>query len=395
MNKEEYKNIDWTLISKNLFGEANEVEKSEYQTWLQADPKHREYVQQSKAFYAQAEESEISRPDTKEAVLAFKKRINQNKIRTINFAVILKYAAVILLPIAVATFVFLNTGQLEEDMLASGIEIIEPGSSKAELLLADGKTLNLEQQDTLVRELDGTQIQNLSGLLTYQSNQKLFEKETFNTLKIPRGGEYQIELADGTKVWLNSASSFKYPVKFIGDQRIVYLSGEAYFEVAHDKEKPFIVKVDDVNVKVLGTEFNVKAYPEESHIQTTLINGKVEVLAKGFDKNLRTILTPSLQANYNKENKALDVNQVNTTIYTAWKDGLFILDNINLEDLSVILSRWYNVDFFFSNEKVKTNTFTGRMKKYENLQDIFDLLEQLSDVDFIIKKNAVIVQEKV
>ena len=214
-------------------------------------------------------------------------------------------------------------------------------------------------------------------------------------MKIPRGGEYQLELADGTKVWLNSATLFKYPTKFIGDKRIVYLSGEAYFDVVHNKEIPFVVKIDDMNVKVLGTEFNVKAYPEENLIQTTLVNGKVEVLAKGFDDNVKSILTPSYQANYIKGDKMINVNQVETNIYTAWKDGIFVLDNINLEELSVLLSRWYDVSFFFTNESVKQNTFTGKMRKYDNLQDIFDLLEQLSDVEFQIKDNAVIVQEKV
>lgn len=394
MDKEGNKNIDWSLISKNLFGEANEVEKREFQEWLQADPKHKEYVEQSKVFYAQAERAEILHPDTDKAIVLFKERVGRKKNKTISLRVLLRYAAVILLPLCLAVFAVWQISDVEEHMFASGIEIIAPGVSKAELLMANGQVLILEQRDTLVKERDGTQIENLAGILKYQSNHKFFEKETYNTLKIPRGGEYQLELADGTKVWLNSATSFKYPTKFIGDKRIVYLSGEAYFDVTHNKEIPFIVKVDDMNVKVLGTEFNVKAYSEESTIQTTLVNGKVEVFAKGFGNSVKSILTPSYQANYSKKDKTIDVNLVRTNIYTDWKDGLFVLDNISLEELSVILSRWYEVSFFFTNEKVKQNRFTGKMKKYENLQDIFELLEQLSDVEFQIKDNAIVVQEK-
>ncbi|PCH71467.1 MAG: hypothetical protein COC06_00625 [Bacteroidales bacterium] len=394
MDKEENKNIDWSLISKNLFGEANEVEKREFQEWLQADPKHKEYVEQSKVFYAQAEKAEILHPDTDKAIVLFKERVGRKKNKTISLRVLLRYAAVILLPLCLAVFTVWQISDVEEHLFASGIEIIAPGVSKAELLMANGQVLILEQRDTLVKERDGTQIENLAGILKYKSNHKFFEKETYNTLKIPRGGEYQLELADGTKVWLNSATSFKYPTKFIGDKRIVYLSGEAYFDVTHDKEIPFIVKVDDMNVKVLGTEFNVKAYSEEGTIQTTLVNGKVEVFAKGFDNSVKSILTPSYQAIYSKKDKTIDVNLVRTNIYTDWKDGLFVLDNISLEELSVILSRWYEVSFFFTNEKVKQNRFTGKMKKYENLQDIFELLEQLSDVEFKINDNAIVVQEK-
>jgi ferric-dicitrate binding protein FerR (iron transport regulator) len=395
MNKKTKKHIDWSIISRNLSGKLSDSEKEEFKEWLENDSKHKNYAEQSAEFYTKLDNDEIERPDVDKAIAQFKSFADKGKTRRLDFNKFLKYAAVILIPLCIAIFAILQTSDVQDDILASGIETIEPGASRAELLMADGRVLILEQKDTLVRELDGTQIQNLSGWLKYQSNKKIAEKETYNTLMIPRGGEYQLELADGTKVWLNSATSFKYPTKFIGDKRVVYLSGEAYFDVAHNKEMPFIVKVDDMNVKVLGTEFNVKAYPEENLIQTTLVNGKVEVLARGNDNNLKSILSPSYQANYIKGDKTIDVNQVKTNIYTAWKDGLFVLDNINLEELSVLLSRWYDVSFFFTNEKVKQNTFTGKMKKYDNLQDIFDLLEQLSDVEFQVKNNAVIVQERI
>lgn len=395
MSNKKNKNIDWSVISRNLFGSVSEAEKLEFEEWLECSMKHKKYAEQSKSFYVAAENEEVKRPDTEKAIAEFKKHIAKKKGKKIKLAVVLRYAASILIPICIATYLILNTNKFDENTLASGIETIEPGSSKAELLLANGEVLSLEQGDTIVKESDGTEIQNISGMLKYQSNQNLLETETYNTLKIPRGGEYKLRLADGTQVWLNSATSFKYPTKFVGDKRIVYLSGEAFFKVGHNKEMPFIVKVDDLNVKVLGTAFNVKAYSDEKEIKTTLVNGRVEVLAQGIDNKIKTVLSPNFQACYSKGNKKIEVNAVDASIFTAWKDGVFVLDNMNLEDLSLILSRWYDVDFFFVNEKVKENYFTGRMKKYESLQDIFDLLEQLSDVSFVIKDNAVIVQEKV
>jgi len=395
MNKKTNENIDWSVISRNLFGKLSDSENEEFQEWLENDPKHKNYAEQSADFYSMIENDELERPDVDKAIAQFKSYTSKNKTRSLKFNVILKYAAAILIPISIGVFVMLQTAQVENDLLSSNIDLIGPGSSKAELLLADGERVTLDKNDTLFEKIDGTEIHNLSGVLSYKTNLNKTKLETYNTLNIPRGGEYQLQLADGTKVWLNSATSFKYPTNFTGDKRIVYLSGEAFFDVSHNKDMPFIVKVDDLNVKVLGTSFNVKAYSEEDEVLTTLVDGKVEVLAQGMDARLKTILRPDFQARYLKSSKTVKVDSVNTEIFISWKDGVFILDNANLEEISEILSRWYDVNFFFANEKVKENHFTGRMKKYENLQDILELLEQLSDVEFEIKNKAVIVQEKV
>lgn len=383
------------MISRNLFGKLSDSEKEEFQEWLENDPKHKNYAEQSADFYSKVENDEIERPDVDKAIAQFKAYTSEKKTRSIKLNVILKYAAAILIPISIGIFIIMQTAQVETDLLSSNLDLIGPGSSKAELLLANGERVNLDKDDTLIEKTDGTEIHNLSGVLSYKANSKKASLETYNTLNIPRGGEYQLELSDGTKVWLNSATSFKYPTNFTGDKRIVYLSGEAFFDVSHNKDMPFIVKVEDLNVKVLGTSFNVKAYSEEDEILTTLVDGKVEVLAQGMDARLKTTLSPDFQASYLKSTKTVKVDSVNTEIYTAWKDGVFILDNANLEEISEILSRWYDVNFFFVNEKVKENHFTGRMKKYENLQDILELLEQLSDVEFEVKNKAVVVQEKV
>ncbi|MCT4614669.1 MAG: FecR family protein [Marinifilaceae bacterium] len=394
MGKKKDKNIDWSLISKNIFRETNSEEKQEFETWLNASEKHKAYVEETEKFYALVENDDLKEPDIEKAIQLFKNRISKSQKRKISFNRWFAYAAAIIIPIGIVFLLVSRNIDIEQKSYVNNFEKFKPGSKKAELTLANGQVVNLEIVDTLVKEIDGTNISNTSGLLRYQANDNFVKKEALNRIRIPRGGEYKLILSDGTKVWLNSESSFTYPTKFVGNRRVVNLNGEAYFDVAHNKEKAFIVKVDDLEVKVLGTEFNVKAYPEENNIQTTLVNGSVAIQAKGFEFNLKTILSPSLQANYSKTNKELKTKQVKTEIYTSWKEGVFFLDNTRLEDFMLILSRWYDIKFFITNESIKNITFNGKMKKYENLKDIFNLLEQLSDLEFDLKDDVVIIHKK-
>ena len=175
MNKKTNKHIDWSLISRNLSGKLSDSEKEEFQEWLENNLKHKNYVEQSISFYTKLEHEGIDRPDVDKAIAQFKLYTEKSKTRGVNFNRLLKYAAVILIPLCIAIFAILQTSDVQDDILASGIEIIKSGASRAELLMADGQVLSLDKKDTLVRELDGTQIQNLSGILKYQSNQKLNE----------------------------------------------------------------------------------------------------------------------------------------------------------------------------------------------------------------------------
>lgn len=209
-----------------------------------------------------------------------------------------------------------------------------------------------------------------------------------NELIIPKGGEYQVVLADGTKVWLNSASRLIYPQSFMGKERRVVLSGEAFFDVAHDAERPFIVETSQMNVKVLGTRFNVNDYDDNEEVSTTLVNGSVEIVS-GDQQVFR--LVPGEQA-YGKENE-LEKREVNVRLYTSWIDGKFLFNNTELEEIAKQISRWYDVEIFFSSENVKKVRFTGAIVKFKPLDDLVRMIESTSQVRFSVKGKTIVISE--
>ena len=166
------------------------------------------------------------------------------------------------------------------------------------------------------------------------------------------------------------------------------LSGEAYFEVTHNASKPFIIRTDDINVKVLGTSFGVRSYQEENSIFTTLVSGSVEV--QGTLKNVR--LTPSHQAIFNKSTQNLAIKQVDTELYTGWKDGKMLYDNCPLEEILRDLKRWYSFEVFYSNSQVKQIPFTLNIRKHEKIDSVLELMQKTGRVHFDIKGNTIIVK---
>lgn len=212
----------------------------------------------------------------------------------------------------------------------------------------------------------------------------------YNELIVPAGGEYRLVLSDGSVVYMNSESRLKYPVKFIEDKRVVKLEGEAYFDVTHDEQHPFIVHTEQLNVKVLGTGFNVMAYKGDARTEVTLVPGKVDVKSK----NISEILTPSRQFVMNNDTREYEVRSVNVNTYVDWKNGILNFDAMPLEELGEKVSRWYGVKFFFSKESLKYLKFSGAFKKYNNIDYILDLIEATTDVSFELKGDVVIVNEK-
>lgn len=216
---------------------------------------------------------------------------------------------------------------------------ILPGGNRGILALADGSVVQLDRQpvgalpqqgDTKVSKLD-------SGCVAYSTRGT--EAGKYNTLTIPRAGQFKVILPDGTKVWLNNSSSLRYPTAFAGATREVSLTGEAYFEVARDRVKPFIVKVNDLRVDVLGTHFNITAYSDEKEINTTLVSGKIR-LAIG---NRRRVLQPGQQATLTGDDDNFQIHLVDTSDAIAWKDGYFHFDQASLPDVLRQLTRWYDV----------------------------------------------------
>ena len=214
------------------------------------------------------------------------------------------------------------------------------------------------------------------------------EKAEWNTIVVPRGGEYELVLADGTRVWLNSESRLTYPVRFTGELREVKMEGEICFDVARKEEQPFVVRTADLAVKVLGTLFNMEAYPEDSRVTTTLVRGKVEV-AVG-DKT--QVLQPDQQLSV--EAGRFTLKQVVAEDYIGWTNGLFHFTEASLEEIMTKLARWYDVEFFFTSEQLKQLKFSGAFKKYNDLHYVLNIIEELTDVQFAVNNRTVIVNRK-
>jgi Fe2+-dicitrate sensor, membrane component len=305
---------------------------------------------------------------------------NRTKRLKINF---LRAVAVLVLAIG-STLFFSN---LLENSVSN---VIGPGTQQAILITSDGERYHLDEEVTIK---DGDVfISNKTQELIYQKKTNITKSQlTYNTIIIPRGGEYKLTLMDGTRIWLNSNSKLRFPSEFGSGIRKVELKGEAFFEVAKDSVHPFVVNANKEQVKVLGTSFNVNAYSDLNEIVTTLVEGRVEVSDTLFGNKVK--LLPNEQYRFNKLTGKTLKQIVDTEIYTAWKDGRFVFENESLEDIMTRLSRWYNVEVSFLNESVKKLRFSGDLTRYDNIDQILELIEVTQKVKFTIKDRALLVEE--
>ena len=214
-------------------------------------------------------------------------------------------------------------------------------------------------------------------------------KDKWVEISVAYGDKKHFLLPDSSEIWLNAGTAIKYPEKFSKAQRLVYLDGEAYFSVRKDAAKPFIVETSQLSVKVLGTQFNVQAYPDDNKIETTLCEGSVNVT----DGELGVTLTPSQQAVYSKVTQALTTRKVDVRLYTAWKEGLFVFENKPLEEIMNTLSRWYNINVFYSNQAVKLYHFTGDLERYGDFRKTLNMIEKSTAIRFVINGNNIMVEE--
>lgn len=263
------------------------------------------------------------------------------------------------------------------------VQEIPAGKKSAELTLANGEKVALEDQTLQLRETTGTLITNdKSQQLAYQTDTFTRPDETgliYNTLKIPSGADYMVRLADGSKVRLNCETTLRFPVEFAKNERRVYLDGEAYFEVKQAKEWPFIVVTDKMDIRVTGTSFNVKSYREEDIIHTTLVSGVVEVAAKEVaEKSVR--LKPSQQFRMDKRTHEAQVREVDTDLFTGWTGGMFVFKNNPLEEVMNTLAKWYRIDVFYTSESVKDMHFSANLDRYEHIDRLLEIIRATDKV---------------
>ena len=268
----------------------------------------------------------------------------------------------------------------------------KPKEDKVMLILENGEKVSLIERKQNSIRLPRMTLVNAGERLSYHLERAPLEMKTiYHKMVTAVGGDYQLELSDGTRVWLNAMSEIEYPVRFSGKDRVVRLKGEAYFEVAADAEHPFVVESGRMRTRALGTSFNVCAYENEEEISTTLLDGKVEVsLAKAGAKEMPSMrLIPGMQSTWQKTTGAFTVKQVNARDEVAWRHGVFVFNEDDIEVVTRMLSRWYAVTFVFDKERKERHTFSGRMSKDESLASILKTLTLAGGPRFKIEGNVV------
>jgi transmembrane sensor len=307
-----------------------------------------------------------------------------------NYLSLLKYAAIVILALGIS--ILLYRENRSGSKIGHNESIVQnpipPGSNKAILILGNGQKVALKNHmQVSISEDDGTAVSNKNEVLAYKHTGKANtgQELIYNTIVVPRGGEYQLVLADGSMIWMNSSSSLRYPTSFSGSERKVYLSGEAYFEVAKNARMPFIVKTDKADVQVLGTHFNVKAYSDENLCKTTLLEGAVRVQSSAGLNEIK----PGQQAIINGQGQQKITSDINIDEEVAWKNGLFMFTKADIKDVMQQVSRWYDIEVVYEG-KVPDLQFTGQLSRKVDFYGFTNILKY-AGLNFTIKGKTVIV----
>lgn len=374
------------LIAEQFAGVINEEDYAELEAWRNETTEHEKEYQELRDDYLKGK---TLKPYPRDKVEREWKRFQGNHLRKRGqFAYWCRYAAIIILVVGVAAVLHWQTNN---ERLPVATESIQMAEGEVMLILSNGEKLVLNDSIELLKEEERAEIRVINQSISYQGAGKDSVKDAWNTLIIPRGGEYKIQLADGSRVWLNAETEFRYPVHFAGEKRQVYIKGEAYFEVAADVRRPFVVGTSGgVDVKVLGTKFNVSSYDDEMNVVTTLVQGSVEV----GNEVKKVKIVPDEQLIFHKGDGAFLTQKVDATVYSAWKDGKIIFEEQRLEDIMRQLGRWYEMTVFFANEEVKNYRFSGDLKKYDEFDQIVRMLEEVSGLQISIKDKCVVIGTK-
>ena len=382
------------LIKKQLQGELSEIEQAALNEWLSASENNRiVFNMLNDEKWITGELKKFDRFDEKKSRETFRK--NQGaKVRRIFSWTRVAAAVIIVLLLSLGGYFYFNNRN-EKQIAKTETQQqrfkndIAPGGNKAVLTLANGTQIILDSaaNGTLTQQGNAKVIKLDSGQLAYTSTSLSTSEVLYNTISTPRGGQYQIVLADGSKVWLNAASSLKYPTSFTGKERNVELTGEGYFEIAHNATMPFRVRVNDMNVEVFGTHFNINAYDDENIIRTTLLEGSVKV-TKG---NSTGLLKPGQQGQLNESGDIKISNDTDLDEVMAWKEGRFLFKRTDIQSIMRQLSRWYNIDIVYKN--VPATGFNAKIPRNTSVSNILKVLELTGEVKFIIEGNIVTVMQ--
>lgn len=378
------------LLVKSFGEDLSPGEQDILDRWIKESPRNRKLYKRYKTAGFLESKMEQARSIDWQADCREFLRTRMPERKTVMWRRLIKYAAMILLPLTAGWSAWYFMGQKEEEYTLAQ-EMTVPHQLPV-LTLGNGERIFLSDSIRM-KESDGTWVDAGNKVLSYTSvslPDTTKQELVYNQLEIPRGAEYVLTLSDGTRVWLNSESRLRYPVNFTGERREVFVQGEAYFQVQHDAGHPFSVHAEQARIEVLGTEFNVCTYEEE--VVTTLVNGSVCMGSE--KKGQQMLLIPGEQGSVDKNSGSLQKQAVDTYLYTAWKDGRFVFRNTRMEELLNTLGRWYDLTVFYQNEIVKDIRFTGDMPRMGDFHQLLNIIGQNGRVGFQIQGRTVTVMAK-
>ena len=378
------------IIVSYLRNEISEADQRKLDVWLASSEGHKDLFSRICNETMQLEEiRKILSRDANSAWVVLKMKAERRRKQRLFRIYKVAASVVVLFGVSMVLWLKSSNKSVEGERVAVREEIV-PGRPMAKLTVASGITYQLDTLGDLM--LSSSAAENNGREVIFKDLHEVQDSlPKYGKIEIPRGGEYTMVLSDGTRVYLNSATELRFPESFAGcKERVVYLSGEAFFEVAKDADRPFIVICSTYDVRVLGTSFNISDYADDEDSRTTLASGKVEI---DMHNNKQIVLKPGEQAIVT--GKGVNVKEVDVEFYTTWMYENFRFKGGNIEDIMKKLARWYVVDVFYANQSVKDFHFTGFLPRYAKIEDVLELLSLTTkNIAFEVKGKSVWVREK-
>lgn len=380
------------MLANFIMNKQSDQENKELDEWLQSKSNQSLFDRLSDKNKILKKSFDYDQFEVEKAWDKFEKKLDSipntksTKKPSFNYRTWLAYASVIVLPIALALFVYIEAPKYSD--LVTQQTVIPPGESNAIIYLADGRHVNLKNDtSSIIKGKDNLLVEKEDNVLKVNAdNLKTQDLNRMNKIVTPVSGEYQLVLPDGTKVWLNADSYLEFPSKFSSKYRKVIAKGELYFDVASNKDWPFIVESNGMELKVLGTEFNLRSYTDEENIVSTLVEGSVEIRNTKGDALL---LKPGRKATLNRTDLKMSEDKADIKAITAWKNGKFIFEDERIEEIMHYMSRWYEINVFFDSPEVKRKRFSLDIPRYATVNEILDLLEATGEISFEVNNKII------
>lgn len=384
------KDISVEILYKKMNHALSAGEEKSFEEWIR-EPEHAIYYEHLKVYWEIPEKRELSEKELNGEWQRIQRGIRPQKSFRRKLFRYVAVAASMVLAIGLIGLLYIKKEKQQPEEFQ--VIQIRPGQRNAVLEMANGRVYNLKDMGQRGHSKIAENIIVDSCRLDYIRPDTLYSAVlAYNKLIVPRGGEFQLSLEDGTKVWLNSESTLKYPEVFVGKTREVYLEGEAYFEVAKNTDRPFVVHSGIQDIRVLGTSFCITNYADDQNLTTTLVSGKVEVGFPGFSDEV-FFLEPGFQLACERQSRKIRKRMVDINEYVAWKDGKYVFTQKRLEDMLATLARWYDFQIFYQNQSAKEVLFSGELMRFENFNDILRMIGKSSDVKFSVKGHIVTVSQ--